>query len=144
MKKALFAFSAVFILVIVFASCKKEDNANQPQSVKILGKWNVVSSILHEKYMGADYYDTTKGMAGDYLEFQPGGIVKTRITEDGEPTENTAGYFMPNDQTVSVVSQGDTSAFTIKTLTGNSLVLYSRYENTGGDFFSETTIDLKK
>ena len=145
MKKTLFAFSAVFTLVIVFtSSCKKEDNANQPNSVKVLGRWSVESSIFHEIYGGVEDYDTTKGIAGDYVEFQSGGILKTRITEDGQTTEATAGYFMPNDQAVSLVMEGDTSAFTIKTLTGNSLVLYSKYENAGSEYFSENTVNLKK
>lgn len=142
-KNYVLSFLVVAFATASLASCKKEDKQdNRPTSEKIAGKWEYVSSYMHVKEGEVDHRDTSMAAVGDYVEFQPGGIVKTHIAGDGELEEMTMAYFFPNDQTVSMVGESDTTTFSIKTLTSNSLVLYSKKEE--DNFLDEMTVNLKK
>lgn len=143
--KLIYSLSLVIIIALVFTtSCKKEDKGTQPQSVKILGKWQVSNSFFVENYKGVVTYDTLTAGVGDYLDFQPGGVLKTRLTENGETSESTSVYYMPTDQTISLVVDGDTTHCDIKTLTSNSLILYSTFKDPTFQYSYENTIHLKR
>jgi hypothetical protein len=115
--------------------------AQQQRSKKLRLNGGVASIVEKEFYFGVNDTTSYTGVAADYFDFRNDGKVYSYV--DGAYGD-TAVYTILDDSHVRfyypTYSEADT--FEIKTLTENSLVLYSR--QVSGANYTETTGNLKK
>ncbi len=132
MKLKLFFSLFLSLFILSFSACNKKDK--ETTATRLQHKWTVLSIVEHDHINGEDETDTTPGEAGDYIEFQSNGQATFYL--DGE-TQNVA-YSLQSDN--KILFGGAT--FDIKSLTDNSLILYSK-EQDGADYY-EITINLSR
>jgi len=133
MKKTKTLLFAAFSGVVLFAACHKKDE--KQASDKVLGKWDVVSTVEDYSYMGQNYNHTEQGQPGDYVDFRSNGIAISGYAQGGS---DTSEYKVLSDS--QIILDGDTA--TIKTLTDNSLIINSHYESSYGH--DDYTVSLKR
>jgi|GEM_PF-1756946 len=132
-KLTIIALIAVFSL----AGCKKDKEKTTAE--KIQAKWSLVSQslIVTPTATGSNTISSTMpGKAGEYIEFLSNG--KVNIQQNGEALETTT-YTIDSDAQITI----DGEAFQIKTLTDNSLVLYSNDTSNSNETI-QTTITLSR
>ncbi len=130
MKTLLFGL-AIISSFIITSSCKKNKN----DEITLKGKWNVVSIIYHEVYLGENYDDNYIGKSGDYVDFKSGNVLHVHI--DGDDDTDTY-EILTNDR---LVIGEDT--LQIQSLTSSTVRLYQKVIVNATDY-SENTINLKR
>jgi hypothetical protein len=128
MKKLLFIAIASIVL---FSACKKADTAERTNSEKLIGKWNLVTTLSNSYYSGAPHLNTRAGESNEFIEFK----ANNKITISFMGFVETQDYVLQDNSKIIVA--GETNE--IKTLTDNSLVLYSKTAGlNSGEFYEET------
>lgn len=130
--------SAILIMCIGFIACKK-DSTTQPvtNQQKILGKWNLISTVANDHYSGTDHITTTTWVAGDYIDFRTNG----KAYQYSGGSYDTASYGFIND--TKLWFQSTNYAYDIKTLTDTDLELYIKLVINSTDY-SEATAKAKR
>lgn len=131
--RTLFAF-AILLGILFSSSCKKDDSAAPPPSLK--GKWNVESVHWKSVENGSVTYDENyTGQSTDHLDFRNDN--KAEISLDG--ATDVVDYTLSSNSKVTI----DGEEFTIQQLTEHHARLYLKYtyDNTTYD---EVTMNLKR
>ena len=115
----------------LFTACKKTDTTTTTTTQKVLGKWAIVSNVSTEKFQGNEHTTTTPGTAADFADFRTDG----KIYSHSEGSFDTSSYKIVSDLLISI--DGDTAQ--IKTLTSNSMVLYSKQMFNANDYTEDKT-----
>ena len=129
MKKIILTLAAIASVAFLLIACKKNDTKTSTAQ-KIQGTWQVKSEIYNEHSNGADHIDTTFGTANTTIEFRNDG----KVYSDFFGQKDTAFYLLVGETQITIDS---VNTFDIKTLTSNSLILYSK-ELDGVDYYEET------
>jgi major membrane immunogen (membrane-anchored lipoprotein) len=129
MKKITRILAAIAVSAFLLTACKKNDT-KASTAQKIQGTWQVKSEIYNEHINGADHIDTTLGTSNTTIEFRNDGKVYSNFFGQ----KDTAAYTLVGDTQITIDS---VNTYDIKTLTSNSLVLYTK-ELDGTDYYEET------
>ena len=133
MKKLIYSLLIISILSLLFTACKKKE-VELTTAEKVHGTWQLQTDIYHEMVGGVEFSDTTKG-SGESVEFRGNGYAYSNY----QGQTDSSAYTITGDTQITLEGTG---TFTIKSLTGNSFVLYMK-ESSGADFYEET-ISLAK
>jgi major membrane immunogen (membrane-anchored lipoprotein) len=129
MKKITQILAGIAVSAFLFTACKKNDTKTSTAQ-KIQGTWQIKSEIYNEHTNGTDNIDTTLGTANTTIEFRNDG----KVYSDFFGQKDTASYTVVGDTQITIDS---VNTYDIKTLTSNSLILYSK-ELDGADYYEET------
>lgn len=144
-KHQLFALSALSLLTL--AACTKEDTKDEQQqptvAERIQTKWNLESLQYHEEFEGEVTDTTAAALPADYFDIRSDNKIYVSFNSE----KDTLNYTLQNDSTLIIkdlFTEGDGS-FKIRTLTDNSLKLYTKETDpsNAANFF-EGTFNLKK
>lgn len=130
--------SKCLVLILVFASCKKE---GKPASELIPGKWNVTSQYYYIHVGGRNSTQPIETAAGSYYEFKSDGKVMIQTGESGPMEYN---YAFQSDNTI-LFSKPDVPSklLTVMSINSSKLTLGERISASNGDY-SETRIEMEK
>jgi len=127
------------LISLSISSCDKDkdDNAETPEGLaaKLLGTWQINAIIINEIFGGADHISNYPGTAADYVEFKSNGKMHTFFRGQLD----VSNYKVISDKKITI----DSDEADIKTITDNSLVIYTR-DITGSIGYTEVTYDLKR
>ncbi len=129
----------IWIGLFVIVSCKKDAEKEKTTAEKIQAKWQIDNIVSNGHFSGEDHKTTYTGTASDYFDIRTDGKISSSFS--GNTT--TLEYTILGDSKI-ILDGSDT--LTIKNLTENTIVLYSK-EDIGvpnpGDY-TEGTLNLKK
>jgi hypothetical protein len=138
MKKSVY-LSMLALSAIVF-SCKKDKDKSAQEL--ILGKWNYLGWTDNQHYSNEDHRDTAIYQVGyKTFEFLNNGVVVDKGTNY---VDSMAYKFEGSKLLVSSnAARTKFDTFTVKTLTGSDLQLYTKKVYSNGDYY-ENTDNLKR
>jgi hypothetical protein len=122
-------------LMVILTACKNDEMSN---AELIVGKWREVTTVSSGLTNGGAFTYSYTGTGSDYASYGSDGTVA--ISEDG--VTKTETYTLSGTQLTNTLS-GNTTAWTIKTLSGNSLIIYS-HVFTDANNYTETTSTFEK
>lgn len=128
---------SILIISMGFIACKKESAATKTNQEKLLGKWNLVSTVVNDYYNGASHVNSTLWPAGDYIDFRSNG----KAYGHNSGSHDTATYGFVNDNKLWIDDPG--YVYDIKILTESDLQLY-RKDIFSATEYSEATATARK
>lgn len=127
------------LLSIGFVACKKNKN-NGPEEIdyatEIIGKWNLEKlELLIESEEGTET-ETDYAEEGSYIKFRENGTYLTYIYDEGaDEWELEEGLYSVENKklTLSDANHEDEEFYDIKSMTQNSMLLFSEEDGTIGN-----------
>lgn len=130
MKKLLFVAIAFMAL---FSACKKKD-VEKTTAEKILGRWTLVTETDNDYYNNTNHTSTYAGTANDVIDFRADGRVY-----EGPTFTSSSAYSIISDSKMVI----DGISTDINSLTDAQLIVHSKIQGTGTNFY-ESTATYKK
>lgn len=137
--KNVLLFATLFTLV--FAGCKKNDKADSNNSNLIIGQWTIQKiDYLSLKNGEEDYSESEIYDPASHVEFKSDRTYSLHAKAAGdEEFENTTGTYLLSGKELTLVDDGNTEKFQVKTLDKNNLI-FERVEEyvEEGDSYKDT------
>lgn len=137
MKKTVIPALLVLAVVSSLVSCKKDSASTHD---RLVARWNVSSVVYHMVTTSSTQNLTETPPDGAYIEFKADSSCFVNVALEG--VDPGSQRWFADGNTLSVVHDGDTTAYDIKKLDGSSLTLYSKQGDESD--YTETTIQAKK
>lgn len=130
----------ILFMMMGIASCQKDNEFPEEESAgtvadKIQHKWKVNFIATTSQFAGVNNQVTYNGTPDEYVDFRRDKKMYTYFRS----TYDTSSYSIVSDKVISI----DNDQATIKELTDNSLVLFSR-DNTDMFGYFEVTYNLSR
>ncbi len=133
MKKFLSLASAIICL----SACSNDDDTPAVSLDNLQKRWYNVSTIIGGQTIP---YDGNEPCGKDYLEFQAAGVLKeVDVYDCQQDPDVTTGTYTTADKTLTTVLDGETIAYTIKTLNASKMELVTTFNGTQITYVYTTT-----
>lgn len=136
----------IAISLVTFYACSKKDTDNTLSKIRFNWQLDSIKNLTFvNNILDTNNSDTTVGVTGDYVDFRSDGKVYSKISENAPDDKDTATYTYSNNKISIKAKDGETSVYTITTLSSNELI----FENkeifpTNPGTYEQAIVKLKK